>query len=263
MRHEHVAGSPVELLEGTETAPRSNRVLHHPPKAFDRVEVVATMGRQEMQAQLAGVVVEGRVELVRSMHPAAVNDHHDVCAGFAERRHDLMEIVAQLLGIKVGHDFREDFRGPILDRADDAQSYTAGDATPRAILQPRVAFEGLLAFDLALAQGADGEAHARCFAPPARAGQGKAPQDRFVLIEQNDLPTARLVLEGGQFKSTISEISGIGIQATGGTIGAYLLFFNTPRTLSRPSWTPVSRAKTSASSRQLHWEWRAPCSRGS
>ena len=45
MRHEHLAGSPVELLEGTETAPRSNDVLHHPPEAFDGVEVVPTMGR--------------------------------------------------------------------------------------------------------------------------------------------------------------------------------------------------------------------------
>jgi hypothetical protein len=121
MRHEHVAGSPVELLEGTETAPRSNDVLHHPPEAFDGVEVGPTMGRQEMQAQLAVVVVECRVELVRSMNPAAIHDQHDVFAGFAERRHDLMEILAQLLGIKVGHDFIEDFRGPILDRADAAQ----------------------------------------------------------------------------------------------------------------------------------------------
>jgi nitric oxide reductase large subunit len=44
MRHEHLAGAPVELLEGAETAPRPNSVLHHPPEAFDRVEVVATMG---------------------------------------------------------------------------------------------------------------------------------------------------------------------------------------------------------------------------
>src|SRR4029453_4017352 len=35
-----------------------------------------------------------------------------------------------------------------------------------------------------------------------------------------------------------------------------LFFFNIPRTLSRPSWTPVSRAKTAASSRQLLWEYR-------
>ena len=132
-----------------------------------------------------------------------------------------------------------------------------------AILQPRLAFEGLLAFDLALAQRAGGEASALGFAPPARAGQGKAPQDRFIFIEQNDLATAGLVLQGSQFKRAIGEVSGGGIQAPGGTIVAYILFFNTPRTLSRPRWTPVSRAKTVASSRQLHWEWREPCSRGS
>jgi hypothetical protein len=38
IRHKHRAGSPVKLIEGVETAPRSNRVLHHPPEAFDRVE---------------------------------------------------------------------------------------------------------------------------------------------------------------------------------------------------------------------------------
>ena len=121
MRHEHLAGSPVELLEGTETAPRSNDVLHHPPEAFDGVEVVPTMGRQEMQAQLAVVVVECRVELVRSMNPAAIPDHHDVFARFAEDCHHMMEILAQFLGIKVRHDFIEDFRGAILDGTDDAE----------------------------------------------------------------------------------------------------------------------------------------------
>ena len=40
MRHEHLIGSPVELLEGAETAARSNDVLHHPPEAFD--VIVAT-----------------------------------------------------------------------------------------------------------------------------------------------------------------------------------------------------------------------------
>ena len=67
-----------------------------------------------MEAQLAVVVLQGRVELVRPMKPAAVDDHHDLFAGFAEGRQDLMEILAQLLGIKVRHDFREDFGGPIL-----------------------------------------------------------------------------------------------------------------------------------------------------
>jgi hypothetical protein len=197
MRHEHLAGSPVEMLEGTETASRSNDVLHHPPEAFDRVEVVATMSRQEMQAQLAVVVLEGRVELVRSMNPAAIDDHHDVFAGFAEGRHDLMEILAQFLGIKMRHDFVEDFGGAILDGTNHTEQHAASEAAPGAVGTPRLTFEGLLTFDLPLTQGTYGEANALGGVPPARTGQGKPPQDRFIFIEQNDLPTASLILEGG------------------------------------------------------------------
>jgi len=193
-------------------------------------------------------VVEGRVELVRPMDAAAIDDHHDLFASGAEVGHHLMEILAQLLGIKMRDDLIEDFGGPILDGTKHTQQHAAGDAAPGAILQPRLAFEGFLAFDLALAQWTYREASALGCVPPARAGQGKAPQDGFVFIEQNDLPTTSLVLEGGKFKSPISEGSGVGSQAPGGTIVAYLLFFKTPRTLSRPSWTPVSRAMTVASS---------------
>src|SRR5499426_1410378 len=152
------------------------------------------------------------------MDPATIYDHHDICTGFAEGGHDLMEILAPFLGITVGHDFREDFRGPILDCADDAQQDATGDATPRAIADPRLAFERLLAVDLTLAQRAEREARALGGAPPARAQQGKAPQDGFVCIEQNDLAPARLVLEGGKFKSTIRKVSGVGIEATGRAI---------------------------------------------
>jgi hypothetical protein len=130
-------------------------------------------------------------------------------------------------------------------------------------VSPRLAFEGLLAFDLTLAQRAYGEAGALRFAPPAGAGQRKAPQDRFVFIAQNDLATARLVCEGGEFERAVGEISRGGIKATGGAVVAQILFFQAQRTLSRPSWPPVSRATTVASARQLHWEWMEPCSRGS
>ena len=41
------------------------------------------------------------------MDPAAIHDHHDVFAGGAEGGHDLMEILAELLGIKVRHDLIE------------------------------------------------------------------------------------------------------------------------------------------------------------
>jgi hypothetical protein len=119
---------------------------------------------------------------------------------------------------------------------------------------PRLAFEGLLAFDLTLAQRAYGEAGALSFAPPARAGQRKAPQDRFIFIEQNDLATARLVLEGGEFERAVGESSRGGIKAAGGAVVAQILFFKAQRTLSRPSWTPVCWANTVANSRQLHWE---------
>src|SRR4029453_18315302 len=101
-----------------------------------------------MEAKRAVVMVEGRVELVRPMDPAAIDDHHDLCRGFAESRHDLMDILAQLLGIKVGHNFIKDFRGAILDRANDAEQYSTGHAAPTAITHPGLAFEALVAFDL-------------------------------------------------------------------------------------------------------------------
>jgi hypothetical protein len=87
-----------------------------------------------MEAKLLVVVVERCVELVRSVDPAAIDDHHDLFAGCAEDRHHLVHIVPQLLGIKVRHNFREDFGGAILDRPQDAEQHPAGDPAPRAIV---------------------------------------------------------------------------------------------------------------------------------
>jgi hypothetical protein len=151
-----------------------------------------------MKAPLALIVRKWRVQLVRPVDPAAIHAHHHLLIRFAEGRHDVMEILPQLLGIKVRHDFVEDFGGAILDRAHDTEQYPTGDAAPRAILPPRWAFEGLLAVDLALAQGADGEAHARGFAPPARPGQGKALENRFVFVEQDDFTPACPIFQGGE-----------------------------------------------------------------
>ena len=151
-----------------------------------------------MQLQLAVVVVECRVELVRPMDPAAIADHHDLFASFAEGRHDLLDRVAQLLGIKVRHDFREDFGGAILDRPNDTEQHPAGDTAPGALASPRLALAGFVACDLTLTQGAGGEASALVCAPPARTGQGKAPEHRFVFIEQNDLTLACPILQGGE-----------------------------------------------------------------
>jgi len=72
-----------------------------------------------MEAKFAVIVLQGCVELVRSMNPAAIDDHHDLFPSFAESGHHLMEILAQFLGIKMGDDFIEDFGGAILHSAED------------------------------------------------------------------------------------------------------------------------------------------------
>jgi len=47
-----------------------------------------------MEAQLAVVVRKGRIELVRPMDPAAIDDHDDLFPDFAEGGHHLMHILA-------------------------------------------------------------------------------------------------------------------------------------------------------------------------
>ena len=124
----------------------------------------------------------------------------------------------------MGHDFIKDFGGAVLDGPKDTEQHTAGDTAPGAMAYPRLAFEGLLAFDLTLSQRTRREARTLRFAPPARPEHGKAPQDRFVFIEQNDFATARLVLERSEFERAVGEISRGGSQATGGAVVAYLFF---------------------------------------
>jgi hypothetical protein len=112
------------------------------------------MGREEVKATLLVIVVKRRVKLMRPMDAAAIDDHHDLWASFTKDMHDLMEIGAQLLGIKMGHDLREDTRRAILDSPDNAAQDTAGDATPGALLGPRRAFERFFPFDLRVTQWA-------------------------------------------------------------------------------------------------------------
>jgi hypothetical protein len=183
MCHQHLPGALVELEQSGKTASGPDGVLHYPPEACDGVEVVSTRGREEMEAQLIMVVVERGVELVRPVDPTAIDDHHDLLPGFAEPRHPLGNILAQLLGIKVRHDFIAHFGGAILDSADHAEQDAAGDTAPGAILGPRPAFAGFGRFDLALTQRACGQAPAPGFAPPAGPGERKAPQNGLVFVE--------------------------------------------------------------------------------
>jgi hypothetical protein len=192
-----------------------------------------------MQPKLFVPVSQRRRELFRPVDAAAIDDHDDLFPGVAKEGHHLMDILAQPLRITMGNDLREDFRGPILDGTDDAEQHAAGDAAPRAIPQPRLAFEAFVAFDVALAQGTYREASALGCAPPARAGQGKAPQDRFVFIEQNDLTTARPVFEGGECERGIRESRRVGIKSPGGTaVGD--VFFSRIANLAREQYNGLS-----------------------
>ncbi len=46
-----------------------------------------------MEAKLAVIVLQGRVELVRPMNPAAIDDHHDLFAGCAELGHHVTSTI--------------------------------------------------------------------------------------------------------------------------------------------------------------------------
>src|SRR3989442_14701789 len=117
------------------------------------------------------------------MEATAIDDHKDLFVGLAEAVPDLLPILAPGVCVKRRHDLREDFGGALLDGTNDAEQDATGEAAPRVILEPRLTFERCVALDLTLTQGAGGEASTLGLAPPARAGQGKAPQDRFLFVE--------------------------------------------------------------------------------
>jgi len=225
MRHEHTACSLVELTEIGKIPSSADLILDHAPEAFNGIEVMPTMGWEEMEAKFAMVVVEGRVELMGSMNPAAIDGHHDFLRGFLENGHDLVNILAQLLGIEMRHHFREDFGGAILDGANDVEQHAARDPAPRAILQPRVPFAALISFNLTWTQGPCEQAYTLGFAPPARPRQGKTPDARFIFIEHKDLTTAGLIFQGGECKMGKGQSCRSGLESPRGPSVAYVVFF--------------------------------------
>ena len=185
---------------------------------------MTTVGRQEMQPKLLVPVGQRRRELVRPVDATAVGHHDHLFAGVAKERHHLMDILAQPLCFKLGNDLVEDFGGAILDCPNDTEQHAAGDTAPRAIADSRLAFEGLVAGDLTPAHGAGEQACALRFVPPARSGQGKAPQDRFVGLEQDELAPTSWVCESRELARGRGEGRRGGIKATGGAVGASIFF---------------------------------------
>ena len=126
-----------------------------------------------MEAKLPMPVLQGRRQLMGPIDPATINDQHDLFRGFAKGRHPLMEILVQLLGITMRHDFREDFGGAILDGVNDVEQHPTGEPAPRAILPPGVPFATLVTFGLAWTQGPGRQARTLGFAPPFPRGKAK------------------------------------------------------------------------------------------
>ena len=263
MCHEDLPGALRELLELSKTPSSSDLLLHHAPKAFDGIEVMATMRWQEMQPQLLVPVCQRRRKLVRPVDATAVRHHDHLFPGGAKRGHHLMDRLAKPLHLTMGDDLIEDFGSPLLDSTNDAEQDPTGHAPPTAIAYPRLTLEALFAFALTLRHWPRGEAIALGCAPPARPGQRKAPEDGFVFIEENDLAAAGSIFKSSKFERGIREVRGLGIKSASRAAGVQRVFFRTQRTLSRPSWTPGWGANTAASSRQLHGEEIRPCWRGS
>ena len=129
-----------------------------------------------------------------------------------------MHRVAKSCRIKLGDDLREDFRGAILDSTEDPEHHAAGHAAPTPLAQPGLAVERRFPFDLATAQGLEGPASALGGAPPARPGQGKTPEPRFLGIEQDAFAPARLVFEGREFARSLGEGRGARIKPPSGAL---------------------------------------------
>ncbi len=220
MGHEDLAFPLVQQMQISKTAARANRILHGSPEPFNRVELVPTAGRQHVQLKLAVVVRQSGGQLFGTMDTTAIGHHDDFLLGVAEDGHDVMDVLPKVVGITMRHECIDDTRGAILDRAADVEQHTAGDPAPGAIVAPRLALEALLVCDLAWAQGACGEAIAPLASPPPYAGQGKAPQGGFLVIKQDDFPSASPLLIGRQFQRAEGEISRVGIKPSGGSAGA-------------------------------------------
>ena len=91
MSHEYSTRALVELMQIGKTPSGADPVLQHAPEAFNRIEVVTTVGRQEMQPKLFVPVCQRRRELFRPVDTTAVGNHDDLFPGVAKEGYHLME----------------------------------------------------------------------------------------------------------------------------------------------------------------------------
>ena len=84
---EHSTRALIELMQIGKTPSSADPVLHHAPEAFNRIEVVSAMRRQEMQPKLLVPVGQRRRELVCPVDATAIGDHDDLFLGVAKDGH--------------------------------------------------------------------------------------------------------------------------------------------------------------------------------
>ena len=101
MGHEHVSCALVELMQSRKTPSGTDRVLHHAPEAFDRIEVMPTPSWQEMQPKLLVPVGQRRRELMGPVDATAVSDHDHLFPRVAKESHHLMDILTEPLRVKM------------------------------------------------------------------------------------------------------------------------------------------------------------------
>src|SRR5215510_10990741 len=99
---EHATCALIELMQIGKTPSSADPVLQHAPEAFNRIEMVSTMRRQEMQPKLLVPVGERRRELMRPVYATAVGHHDHLFARVAKEGHHLMDVLAKPLRLKMG-----------------------------------------------------------------------------------------------------------------------------------------------------------------
>ena len=107
------------------------------------------------------------------------------------------------------------------------------------MLLPSLSLAVLLWIDLMTRQRVKGQAIALIFVPPAGSWQGKAPNDGFIFVEQDEVALLCLLVKVGQLDAGLSQFMRIRVQSAGGSIRTQALFFSTTRTLSRCTGTPL------------------------
>lgn len=145
--------------------------------------MMATVGRQEVETQAPRPTFKRGCKFVGTMYPAPIDDEDDFLPGRAEGGHELVEILTELRGVKVGHELIKDFGGAVLHRTHQGEQDPVFEAVPRMILLPRLAFARFGVVDLAARQRTEREPVAGRLMPPADPREGKAPQHGFICVQ--------------------------------------------------------------------------------